>query len=90
MKAALKTFFIITLYLLVIFKGCKELFWVKRTEAQLDENIEIILALDEKPQLILIPDMEVEKRLTLINKTSGSKQQITFKSGEWNLYFYMT
>lgn len=70
-----------------IYKVTREVIWVKRYKANVDENIQVSLKIDD--EILVFLDPVSKKNILMSNKITGNKIKISFSSLEPNIEFYI-
>ncbi len=82
-----KKLLIILLLAYPVYKGVRELFWVKHTSYTIDKNIQIKLCVDT--DIFGFQDFNNDKTITVVNRETGAKMNVSYASLEFDLYFYI-
>lgn len=78
---------IILLLIYPVYKGARELFWVRHSSYTIDNKIKIKLRVDT--DIAGFQDFNNDKTITLINGETGAKMKASYISLESDLYFYI-
>ncbi len=87
LKKKYKILLITLLLIYPVYKGVRELFWVKHISYNIDNNIKIKLRVDT--DIFSFQDFNNAKTITVTNKETGVEINASFVSLESNLYFYI-
>jgi hypothetical protein len=87
LKKKYKILLIILLLLYPIYKGVREIFWVRHSSYTIDNIIKIKLRIDDG--LLGFQDFYNDKTITISNSETKVKAKASYVSLESNLYFYI-
>ena len=87
MKKKYKTFLAIILLLYPIYKGVREIFWVRHSSYTIDTTLKIKLRIDDG--ILGFQDFDNDKTITISNIQTGAKTKASYVSLESDLYFYI-
>ena len=78
---------LILLLLYPIYKGVREIFWVRHSSYSIDNAIKIKLRVDT--DIFGFQDFNNDKTITIANSETKSEVKVSYVSLESNLYFYI-
>ncbi len=87
MKKKYKIFLAILLLLYPVYKGVREIFWVRHSSYTIDNTINIKLRIDDG--ILGFQDFDNDKTITIFNSSTKAKYKTSYVSLESNLYFYI-
>jgi hypothetical protein len=70
-----------------VYKGLRELFWVKRNSHLITKELKIKITVD--PDILAFQDPNFEKEVVITNLNTGAKLKFAYTSLEQSLFFYI-
>jgi hypothetical protein len=87
LKKRSKIFLVILLLLYPIYKGVREILWVRHSSYTIDSTLKIKLRIDDG--ILGFQDFDNDKTITISNIKTGAKMKASYVSLESDLYFFV-